>query len=170
MTEIVWARTKLQGPRPWVFLAGPTTREPERIPSWRPDAVDLFEKAKFTGTLLIPEDGPGRPPFDEGLHSEMQVFWEWDAMDLSDQIVFWVPRAEDGMQGLTTNTEFGDHVRSGKVVLGYPEDAWRCNYLNMLADRYGVNVYSRLEAMVGDAILFADVQNHVRPHHEWPEL
>lgn len=170
MTEIVWARTKLQGPRPWVFLAGPTTREPERIPSWRPGAVDRFQARGFGGTLLIPEDGPGRPPFDEGLHSEAQVFWEWDGLDAADCIMFWVPRAEDGMQALTTNTEFGYYISSGKVAVGYPEYAWRCNYLGMLAKRHGVPVASTLEDTVDDAILLAHYLHEVRPHGTWPEL
>jgi len=169
MTDIVWARTKLQGPRPWIFLAGPTTRTPETIPSWRPDAVKIFERRGFEGTLLIPEDGPDRDPFDEQLNSEKQVHWEWDAIEQADCVMFWIPRLEEGqgLMGLTTNTEFGYLVKSGKVVLGFPRYSAKNGYLRMLGARHGVHAVHDLGEVVGRAQTVAHECLETRPRVEW---
>lgn len=169
MSSIVWARTKLEGPRPWVFLAGPTTRDPDNLPSWRPDAAEIFDRWWFEGTIIIPEDGPNRPPFDEWLHSEKQVYWEWDAIEQADCVMFWVPRLPEGegLMGLTTNTEFGYLVTSGKVALGYPDGAFRVNYLSMLGARHGVQTWDTLEDTISEAIRISKARAKAKPHVEW---
>lgn len=148
-----WARTALRGPRPWIFLAGPTPRDLV-TPSWRPDAVREFVDQGFEGTLLIPEDGTGEP-FDDARFHDAQVHWEWEALDAADAIMFWVPRDLETLPGFTTNVKFGFYVRSGKIVLGAPELADKNRYLFMLAERCGVPRSHDLSVTVERAIALA---------------
>ena len=46
-----------------VFLAGPTPRDPS-VPSWRPEAIQLFSDMKFDGSLYIPEPQDGKYSHD----------------------------------------------------------------------------------------------------------
>ncbi len=39
---------------PSLFLAGPTPRRAEVL-SWRPEAIQILGKGRFSGTVLIPE-------------------------------------------------------------------------------------------------------------------
>lgn len=87
------------------------------------------------------------------------MVWEWDALDLSSVIVFWVPRdltvIEDGklkMPALTTNVEYGLFARSGKCVFAYPSDAPKMKYLHKLATRCNIPVFQSLEDVLREAV------------------
>lgn len=153
MVTLVWSRTELRGPRPWIYLAGPTPRSRETH-SWRPDAVREFIRQGFSGTLLIPEGGTDKP-FDEARFHDAQVFWEWDALDAADSIMFWVPRDLYAMPGFTTNVEFGFFARTGKAVLGAPLLAEKNRYIFMLAERCGVPRSHDLDVTVERAVALA---------------
>jgi len=148
--SLIWARTAFVGPRPWVFLAGPTPRHIS-VPSWRPNAVRSFVSQWFNGTLIIPEDGTGEP-FDEERYTDPQIDWEWDGLGMADCIMFWVPRNMETLPGLTTNVEFGMYASSGKVVLGYPPSAEKVHYLDRLARDNDVKVSVDLDQTVKDSI------------------
>lgn len=126
-----------------IFLAGPTPRSAE-IPSWRPEAVALFEKHGFDGTLFIPENEGGG---FSGTY-DAQIFWEWEGLEKSKTILFWVPRELETMPAFTTNVEFGLHCKSSKVVLGYPEGAPKMRYLHALANRENIPVLHTLEETI----------------------
>lgn len=131
----VYAREPFVGPRPWVFLAGPTPRNAD-TPTWRDQAKELYPDS--VGTYIIPED-EDFGSFDVAKMDE-QVAWEWEGLDLADSILFWVPRNMDTLPGMTTNVEFGMYAASGKCVLGFPEEAEHCGYMERLAHRYGMTV------------------------------
>lgn len=131
-----------------IFLAGPTPRGASPR-SWRAKALMLLQhggeklEEGFPGQVFVPEpkDGPtGKWPeqFD-------QMVWEHRALEMASCIVFWVPRNMGDMPGLTTNVEFGLFARSNKVVLGYPPDAERMDYLHFCARRFGISTWSTLE-------------------------
>lgn len=118
-----------------IFLAGPTRRNSDYSKSWRKEAVNILNELGYDGLVYIPEL-PDGVPFDEseeGLYK--QHYWEWNALEKADRIVFWIPRkVNDGMPAFTTNVEFGRYMemRPEHCILGYPEDAERMDYLKHL--------------------------------------
>ena len=126
-----------------LFLAGPTPRRRKEQESWRQDAIKILEDIGFDGIVLIPEPKNVK----EDYNYENQVKWEEKYLNVADCIVFWVPRdlTPDStgyplMGALTTNVEWGAWASSGKVVLGYPDDADKMSYLKYYADKYKVQV------------------------------
>jgi hypothetical protein len=130
-----------------IFLAGPTPRSPE-VESWRPEALKKLAELNFTGEVLIPEasDWSAHDSYDT------QVHWEWEALKQASVIVFWVPREIATMPAFTTNVEFGDWVKSGKVIFGAPADAPKMNYLRMLAKKYNVPCFDTLDETLQAAV------------------
>lgn len=130
-----------------IFLAGPTPRDID-TKSWRPEAIALFEKYKFNGTLLIPEDESWgvKGNYDD------QVEWEEKGLYKADCILFWIPRKIKNMPAFTTNDEWGFWKKSGKVVLGVPEDAEKCRYQIYYAKKFNVPFAETLEETIINSI------------------
>ncbi len=143
-----------------VFLAGPSPRSPE-IPDWRPQALEVLQRAGFDGTVLIPipearfSGSGGNEP---GWSYTGQVEWEAKARARADVIVFWVPRVLDtsradlGMPGFTTNFEMGEDLTTAKVLYGRPGGAAKTAYLDQKAREYGLQVHDSLESVLGEAL------------------
>lgn len=114
--------------KPSVFLAGPTSRN--SAPSWRPDAVAIFEQLKFEGALFLPErkDAAFKVEYDD------QVEWEWTHLHAATVIMFWVPRKLDVWPAFTTNIEFGRYVSVSpeRCVYGRPDWSAKNRYLDWL--------------------------------------
>ena len=131
-----------------IFLAGPTPRD-EETPSPRPEALRILrDELNFDGTVLVPEKEGG------GLHRDKnrQVHWEWEGLNHVTVIAFWVPRHLATLPGFTTNIEWGMFANSGKLILGYPEDAPKMLYLNSLAQRFNVPVVRSLRELLRRAV------------------
>lgn len=140
----------LQPLRKSIFLAGPTPR-PNRnpfpaVPSWRPEALRHLAESGFDGDVFVPEASN----WAEHDNYDAQVLWEWEALNQSTVIAFWIPReilmeAEGRtalkMPAFTTNVEFGLYASSGRAILGYPEGAQKIGYLDALARRFSMPVY-----------------------------
>lgn len=136
-----------------IMLAGPTPRSPD-VPSWRPEAIRLLEETGFglDGTVFSPEPADGK--WDKSGY-ENQVEWEEKALNVSDCILFWVPRDMQTMPALTTNVEFGFWANSGKVVFGYPPeapDARRNKYLEYYANKLKIPVSKTLPDLIQEAL------------------
>jgi 8-oxo-dGTP pyrophosphatase MutT (NUDIX family) len=132
-----------------IFLAGGTLRKGQEGESWRKDALQILRDVGYDGIVFVPETRDGN--LDEKFNHSEQVEWEDMALNMADIIVFWVPRDlsldKSGnlkLPCLTTNVEFGRWESSGKIVLGFPEDAERVSYLKHYADKYDVPVCSTL--------------------------
>ena len=132
-----------------VFLAGPTPRS-EMVQSWRPEALRLFERFNFNGVVLVPE---WRGGFRTEIIYEDRVKWEDRMLHAATCILFWIPRRIDTMPAFTTNVEFGEWMKSGKVVLGSPEWAEKMTYLRFKAEKYSIPHYSTLEVTIRGALL-----------------
>ena len=130
-----------------IFLAGPTPRSLD-TPSWRPTALQILEKLGFSGSVYIPETSDWLPHE----HYDDQVHWEWEALNLSTVVVFWVPRDLDTMPAFTTNIEFGLLADTGKLILGYPQTAPKMKYLDKLASRHGTQIFHTLESTLKAAV------------------
>lgn len=119
-------------PETWskaIFLAGPTPRAENPVPSWRVEALELLRSMGYDGVVFVPEteDGKWSHNYDN------QIEWETRGLSTADVIVFWVPRDLKTMPAFTTNVEFGRWVDSRyKVVLGHPKDAPKNRFLDAL--------------------------------------
>ena len=140
-----------------IFLAGPTPRS-RAVPSWRPAAVEYLQARGFSGTVFVPEnrDDPSLDDAEQGDLYERQVIWETVGLNRADIIVFWVPRKLDVLPAFTTNVEFGEWYRSGKVVFGAPEDAAKVGYLKRKATSVLVPTHTSLEATLDTALRILD--------------
>lgn len=107
-----------------IFLAGPTPRDKE-VPSWRPEAIKILEEMGYDGVVFSPE--PKNKNFTKDY--DAQIEWETEGLNRADCILFWIPRDLETMPAFTTNFEFGEWHKSGKVVLGFPKDAPKNRYL-----------------------------------------
>jgi hypothetical protein len=132
---------------PSVFLAGPTLRGEDKgkYPNWRGKAAVLFGRSGYEGALYIPD------PFADTIAG--QIDWEVFHLELATCVMFWIPRDLDLLPGFTTNVEFGEYLRSGKAVLGFPPGVRKMTYLEYRAGKYGMPVSHTLEETVANAML-----------------
>lgn len=139
--HVLYAHEKLEGiPAQSIFLAGPSPRDKEHY-SWRPEALKILKNAGFKGTVFVPLPRSGEWSRDY----DSQVGWELEHLEMASVVVFWIPRDLETLPAFTTNVEFGLYVKSGKIVLGFPEDAPKMRYLVYLAKKYNASVYHTLE-------------------------
>lgn len=117
-----------------VFLAGPTPRD-KVTESWRPDMIETLKNGGFQGTVVAPEYKNWKT---KRLSYDKQVDWELHWLKKSHTILFWVPRNMKFFPALTTNIEFGEHMHSGKVVLGYPTNAEHMEYFKTRAEMHDI--------------------------------
>lgn len=139
MRVIYVHETPSEVPSKSIFLAGPSPRGQDHY-NWRPEALKILENIGFDGVVFVPlpRDGQWAPNFDA------QVEWELTYLEESSIIVFWVPRKLDTLPAFTTNVEFGMYVKSGKIILGFPEGAPKMRYLAYIGKKNGVPVYHTL--------------------------
>lgn len=145
-----------------IFLAGPSSSVAGGQ-RWRKDSLLLLKKIGFTGTVMIPEKEDWQP------HNEYdrQVEWEFEALNAATVVVFWVPRNLPDFPAFTTNTEFGLLAATGKVVLGFPENAEKMRYLAALADRFNIPVFRSLEETLVAAVTKTQQPFSVQTRKEW---
>lgn len=153
-----------------LFLAGPSPRE-IGVLDWRHEAIDYLKSINFQGTIFVPI--PEKRFFGStdlpNWNYHTQVEWECLCRDISDTIVFWVPRSIEGkMPGFVTNIEFGEDLGTGKVVYGRPPEAEKCKYLDKRMMDKGYPVFETLSAtldhvakMLGDGSFRKDGEVHV---------
>ena len=133
---------------PSIFLAGPTLRDnAKEFTPWREEALKIFEEKNFKGRLFIPE------PF-QGSY-EKQIIWEEYHLGICSCILFWIPRNMQTLPGLTTNVEFGDWMKSNKVVLGFPKEAEHMSYLEHKAKKYNISMSNTLVDTISLSIALA---------------
>jgi len=130
-----------------IFLAGPTYREERMDPrlTWRAPALKILEDFKYNGEVYVPE------PFADDY--EKQVRWEDHHLQKAKIIIFWIPRNLDTLPGFTTNVEFGEWMKSGKVILGYPPDTPKMRYLAHKAKQYRIPIANTIESTVHNALI-----------------
>lgn len=127
-----------------IFLAGPTPRS-DCVESWRTSAIEVMKYLDFGGDVLAPEPFVGS--FD------VQVAWEFEALENCQLICFWVPRNLEHLPGFTTNVEFGRYAASGRVLYGRPFDAPKTRYLDWMYSKLaGGRPFDQLPKMLKHAI------------------
>ncbi|MBI2265370.1 MAG: NUDIX hydrolase [Armatimonadetes bacterium] len=131
-----------------LFLAGPTPRSAD-VQSWRPEALRILINLGYDGVVFVPESSTGY----KASYAD-QVDWEHKALEMSDCILFWIPRNLQVFPGLTTNVEFGLWAHSGKIVLGAPPEAPKMDYLRSLAGKLGIPQAENLEDALKHSLQF----------------
>jgi len=129
-----------------IFLAGPTPRSPN-VQSWRPEALEILKSLNYDGVVFTPEFKEKRP--SEYIN---QIDWEQKCRNMSDIVVFWIPRNLETLPAFTTNVEFGEDYKSGKIIYGRPNDAPNCRYLDTL---YNQQYYTKPENTLYDTLVKA---------------
>lgn len=132
-----------------IFLAGPTPRDEKNVKSWRPEALRVLESLGYDGVVFVPEDRNGQWQGGEYIN---QVEWEEYCLNVTDCIIFWIPRVMATMPALTTNVEWGMWYDSGKVVLGTPDIAVGVRYHQYYAGKCAIPSFTTLEETVKSAL------------------
>lgn len=169
IVDKTWPVSKPLGTvRKSIFLAGPSPRGEftDWHGTWREDAIKHLQEIGFDGHVFLPL------PFN-GLSYEAGVEWEEFFLEIADRIVFWIPRDLDTLPGLTTNVEYGEWMKSGKVNLGYPPGADKMRFLDRKAVKYNISINHTLEGTlqaavndIGEGAARVDGEVHV-PLHIW---
>lgn len=131
-----------------IFLVGPTPRDRE-TESWRPYMLSVLEGLGYDGVVFTPEPRDGKWTGDY----DSQVEWESKHLELADIIIAWVPRKSPGMPAFTTNVEFGEWLRSGKLLYGRPPWAEKCRYLDSKYTEHGHGLPYATEEDIAQAAL-----------------
>lgn len=140
--QVLYTGDKIKKLGNTIFLAGPSPRDSD-TESWRPAFIKQLFDSGFRGTIINPEN----KEFNEEFNYDNQVNWEDKGLNAADLIIFWVPRDLDKLPGFTTNVEYGEWMKSGKVILGYPEDAAKMNYLAYKAYKYNLTIVHNTKQM-----------------------
>jgi calcineurin-like phosphoesterase family protein len=120
-----------------VFLAGTCFKDND----WRDEAIKLFEKHGFDGDIINPVNNN----YDDNLVK--QTKFEVNGFHYASCILFWIPRSEQN-PGLTTNIEFGEWFNKDGVYVGFPDNSYKNDYLEVRLRESGLKRYSSLEEMV----------------------
>jgi len=153
MVRIVYALEKLQNDINVIFLAGPTYRifdVSSNQMSWRFEAIKILEAQGYTGHVCVPEWRDGIKPVDWTY--SRQLDWENENLIKAKVILFWIPREIKLLPGFTTNIEFGEWMKSGKIVVGAPNDAVNIKYIREKCSRYDIAWADALESCVNNAL------------------
>lgn len=131
-----------------IFPMGPTLRSDGFMTvayeNWRDTALEILKSRGYDGTIFLPENKNGelaRDYYD-------QIEWEDKGLNLADAILCWLPRNLATMPGFTTNTEFGEWFKSGKLFFGAPHDAPKTRYQIQKCKSVGVPVLTSLEELI----------------------
>jgi hypothetical protein len=129
-----------------IFLAGPTPRNKE-VKSWRPEALEYLKEISYIDNVFVPEH---KEILSVDYEYDEQIEWEWKALEVSDIIIFWIPRELKDMPAFTTNVEFGFQMarNPSKCILGAPNDAKKMGYLKYMANHFDVPVFNNLKEMI----------------------
>lgn len=140
MKQIISPQTKS------IFLAGPISREKVDFKmTWQHLAITLLSKYTDDLAIFCP-----MPFSNQGY--EAQIEWEEEHLEQATVILFWVPRDLVTLPAFTTNVEFGEYYKSGKMVVGFPQDAPKIRYLEYKAIKYGVPLSYTITDTVANAI------------------
>jgi len=139
-----------------IFLAGPTLRSAQignGLQSWRVKALAILELLNYNGIVFLPEPNPNNNQSFEQLDYETVHQWETKCLNIADRIIFWINRDLDaGILGLTTNTEFGQWMESGKCILGTEPGADSVRYQEVWAKELKIPTVHNLYELIKQSI------------------
>ena len=153
-----------------IFLAGPTVRGNQPLlVSWRFEAIEMFEKLGFEGTLIVPEF-INKKQSDKG-RFDLPI-WEDNGLERANCIMFWICRTRE-CYGLNTNSEHGYWLAKDplKLVYGRPDDAFRIDYNDVMWNKVFKKefnlvepIYNTLENTIKASIARASITRKVEDY------
>jgi len=161
MLNVIYSLEEIGEPESLIFLAGPTHRVVDGVVppiSWREQAVYFLEAHNYSESVCYPEWRNNIKP--EGWAYKKQVDWEEEGLEKAGVILFWIPRNVRTLPGFTTNVEFGEWMKSGKIVVGVPDSADSVRYIREKCRRNGISCPNTLEACVSNAIFKLETLRH----------
>ena len=132
---------------PSIFLAGPSPTDSSL--GWREDVLQLLNNQPLLNPITVFSPLPFCGDYKQ------QIDWECHHLEQATVIMFWIPRDLKTLPGFTTNIEFGEWLDSGKIVLGFPEDAPKMQYLEYRAETLGIPIFHTLEETTNYAVKIA---------------
>lgn len=125
-----------------IFLLGPIPRtEDTMFLTWKFEAHQLLEELGYDGVVFDPEHENVLDGSRVNYNKRPQIDWEVEAMRRADVIVAWIPRQFPSMPAMTSNIEMGEFFKSGKMILGYPKDTRRMEYIDYRATEWLKKIY-----------------------------
>ena len=132
-----------------IFLAGPI----QGAPNWRQDILDLDWPSEV---MFLDPAQKGITDFN---HQE-QVDWETDYLNLADEILFWIPKEAEKIEGRdyaqTTRTELGEWLAKSskcckKLIIGiHSEFPGRQYFVERATRDYGISqIYDSFDSLMG---------------------
>ena len=146
--DIVFAHEEWDKDAPSIFLAGPSPRQKGDI-NWRPAALTILDVLGFTGGVFVPLPRDG-----EWKSSEKVSQWDWEDeyLQKAESIAFWIPRDLVRAPGFTTNIEFGEYMKSGKIAIGSPLHAKGMGYIRHRAEKLEIPTFHGLKDVLESAM------------------
>lgn len=128
-----------------VFLAG--TIDMGKSDDWQQKLTDLLEP--LPGIILNPRRGGWAVSWEQKITNpkfKEQVTWELDALDMADRILLYFA---PGTQSPISLLELGLYADSKKLVVCCPEGFWRKGNVDIVCERYEIQMVNTLEDFKG---------------------
>lgn len=138
---VVKAPEKVEGPKPWVFLAG--SIEMGKAVDWQAATEKKLEP--YIGTILNPRRADWDSSWEQTVKNaqfKKQVNWELDGLENADYILM---HFDPNTQAPISFGEFSAHYQSGKIFVSCPKGWWRRGNVEVMCDRAGIHLYESLE-------------------------
>ena len=156
--QIVYAKQPFpKSFRRMLNLLGPSPRG-FGVPSWRVElALPILEELGFNrdgDVVIVPELPGGVPPqgLPAGQDYDQQTAWEDEGLSLTDVAACWLPLDAERLPGLVSRTEFGMLARSGRRVVGAPDDAFKTRFIRNKAAALRISWFSTLRETLAEAV------------------
>ncbi|WP_020568713.1 nucleoside 2-deoxyribosyltransferase domain-containing protein [Neolewinella persica] len=134
--------------RPYaVFLAG--SIEMGVAEDWQAKVTDYFV-ALADFTVLNPRRADWDSNWEQTFTSPnfyQQVNWELNGLDRATHIIL---NLLPGTKSPISLLELGLYAASGKLIICCPTGFWRKGNVDIVAERYGIPVYEKMEELLAD--------------------
>lgn len=128
-----------------IFLAG--SIEMGKAENWQEQVIQFFaDKSDYT--LLNPRRDDWDSSWEQKFENPQfyqQVQWELNGLDKADTIILYLHPATKAPISLL---ELGLFASSGKLLICCPEGYWRKGNVEIVAERYGIPLYEKLEELL----------------------
>ncbi len=129
---------------PALFLAG--SIDNDAAERWQERFVAML--ADRPGTIFNPRRDEWDATWEQRFHHPQfreQVQWELEALERCNLIaMYFAPRSTAPI----TLLELGLHARSGKLIIGCPDEFWRKGNVEVVADRYQIPLVHSFDDLV----------------------
>lgn len=128
-----------------IFLAGSIGVD-VAAEEWQRRFIDALAKANYR--ILNPRREDWDKSWKQDINNPQfkeQVLWELDGLEMADVIVMYFdPKTTSPI----TLLELGLHARNNKIVLCCPEGFWRKGNVDIVCEKYGIQVVSTFEELI----------------------